>query len=212
MTRAPVARMASNTLKVAMVFCSRSLRGCSSPNRTSALAAMSRHGEGDGRAGPQRGSEYQEECAAREAVEAVQHDDDDFEATPENDLRRHHHNEDRAGHLAREDRQMNGRGGERDQRQRGKRPAEEPRAIDAEQATLHGRDAIERGHEAEGEQARQQDAHGRSGGEQAEIGQRQRIGDRHEIGKRDDEAPGRAGDQGEIGPDGLVVTVEILEP
>ena len=33
------ARMASSTLKVAIVFCSRSLRGCSMPNRTSALAA-----------------------------------------------------------------------------------------------------------------------------------------------------------------------------
>ena len=35
----PLARMASSTLKVAMVFCSRSLRGCSRPKRTSALAA-----------------------------------------------------------------------------------------------------------------------------------------------------------------------------
>ena len=35
----PFARIASSTLKVAMVFCSRSLRGCSVPKRTSALAA-----------------------------------------------------------------------------------------------------------------------------------------------------------------------------
>ena len=35
----PLARMASSTLKVAIVFCSRSLRGCSRPKRTSAFAA-----------------------------------------------------------------------------------------------------------------------------------------------------------------------------
>src|ERR1017187_3758681 len=35
----PFARAASSTLKVATVFCSRSLRGCSVPNLTSALAA-----------------------------------------------------------------------------------------------------------------------------------------------------------------------------
>ncbi len=36
----PLARMASRTLKVAMVFCCKSLLGCSRPKRTSALAAQ----------------------------------------------------------------------------------------------------------------------------------------------------------------------------
>ena len=36
----PLVRIASRTLKVAMVFCSRSLRGCSVPKRTSAFAAI----------------------------------------------------------------------------------------------------------------------------------------------------------------------------
>ena len=35
----PLARIASSTLNVAMVFCSRSRSGCSVPKRTSALAA-----------------------------------------------------------------------------------------------------------------------------------------------------------------------------
>ena len=35
----PLARMASSTLNVAMVFCCKSFEGCSSPKRTSALAA-----------------------------------------------------------------------------------------------------------------------------------------------------------------------------
>ena len=39
MRRTPLARIASSTLNVAMVFCSRSLRGWSVPKRTSALAA-----------------------------------------------------------------------------------------------------------------------------------------------------------------------------
>jgi len=39
MRETPAARMASSTLNVAMVFCSRSFRGCSVPKRTSALAA-----------------------------------------------------------------------------------------------------------------------------------------------------------------------------
>ena len=39
MRRTPLRRIASSTLKVAIVFCSRSRRGCSVPKRTSALAA-----------------------------------------------------------------------------------------------------------------------------------------------------------------------------
>ena len=39
MRSTPAARIASSTVDVAIVFCSRSARGCSSPWRTSAFAA-----------------------------------------------------------------------------------------------------------------------------------------------------------------------------